>query len=183
MTAVKQETVAAAKVQEPEPKKEPPKKFSFDANHTLNTVNLGIKDMLEGQKEKKKEEIIREQRTTQFTEEDLRVAWHSYALKVKREGRNRIHATLTTSEWTLTSELKIILKIGQAQLHDIENEKVPLLEYLRNEVRNDVLGFEYQLMEIEKISISSSKETFEKLSDENKSLEKFRKLFNLDIEY
>lgn len=182
---VEQPVQASAPVVEAKPKVEspPPKKFTFDANSSLNTANLGIKDILEGQKKKDKQEIIRKQRTTKFTEEELRVAWHSYALKVKREGRNRIHATLNTSEWTLTSELKIILKIGQAQQHDIENEKVPLLEYLRNEVENDILGFEYQVMKVEKISISSSKETFDQLSEENGALEKLRKLFNLDIEY
>ncbi|MCG8576104.1 MAG: hypothetical protein MI810_14535 [Flavobacteriales bacterium] len=83
----------------------------------------------------------------------------------------------------MTSDYRLKLEIGSAQKHDIENEKIPLVEYLRNEVKNDHLSFEYEVIELEKIVVNDSKSTFDRLVEENTSLEKFRKLFNLDIEY
>lgn len=111
-------------------------------------------------------------------------AWNRYALDLKREKKDKLYATLTGSNPHLSSDYQITLEIGNSALAiDLEKEKISLLSFLRQELRNYQIGFNYKISESKKFANTDSKSNFDKLAEENPSLHKFRKLFNLDIDF
>ena len=166
------------------PETVPRKRVSKPVGKLSSTINIGIQDVLNPKKEngeKSEETLVVEE--SPFTFEDLERAWKEYALDVKREGRDRLHSTLTTSRLTMTSDYKISLEIGSPQQPDIDNEKENLLAFLRRKLRNGRITFGYTIVEVKEVNVMDSKATFDKLAEENEALIKFRKLFHLDIEY
>lgn len=167
-------------------KKEAPKKYSKPSGKLL-TSNIGIKSTL-NPKKKEEEEIDEENFTPTnkepFNFEDLEKLWKEYALKLKREKRDLLHSTLTNSELSMSSDYQITLEIDNSiQSVELEREKSTLVGFLRTKLKNDFLTFNYVVTESSKIEIMDSKSSFERLAEENKSLHKFRKLFNLDVEF
>ena len=72
---------------------------------------------------------------------------------------------------------------NELQGKELEVEKVELLGFIRAKLKNYSVGLKYSLIATEKMEILDSKGIFDKLAAENSSLDKFRKLFNLDIEF
>ena len=83
----------------------------------------------------------------------------------------------------MSSDYQVLLEVHGVQATELEREKVELLAFLRSKLRNYSIGLKYTVIEQEKVQIVDSKGTFDKLAEENSSLNKFRKLFNLDIEF
>ncbi len=153
----------------------------------LFTGNVGIKSTLNPVK--KEEDLHDEENFTPTNKEafnfgDLERLWKEYALKLKREKRDLLHSTLTSSELSMTSDYKITLILDNSiQSLELEREKSSLIGFLRTRLKNDFLSFDYKITESTKITVMDSKSNFEKLAEENKSLHKFRKLFSLDVEF
>ena len=85
---------------------------------------------------------------------------------------------------TISSDHVITLKImNSVQSNELDQEKSKLVHHLRKNLNNTQINLKYEMIEQEQVSILDSKATFDKMAEENPSLEKFRKLFNLDIEY
>ena len=57
------------------------------------------------------------------------------------------------------------------------------MNYLRTKLNNGVITLKYNMIEGKKASFTDNKSVFENLSKENQSLVKFRKMFNLDIDF
>lgn len=84
----------------------------------------------------------------------------------------------------MSSDYQIHLEIiNSVQAAELEREKGELLDFLRKELRNYSIGLNFSIVETEKVQIMDNKGVFDKLAEENSSLNKFRKLFNLDIEF
>lgn len=116
--------------------------------------------------------------------EDLEYAWKEYALGVKREKKDSLFSTLTTSEFKVSSDHIITLKLKNSiQSTEIEEEKINLVRFLRSKLQNSNIQLNYEMEESQAIKVMDSKSTFDKLAEENQALHKFRKLFNLDIEF
>lgn len=150
----------------------------------LSTSHISISDTLNPAKTSialDEGPVIKEEED--FTFDDLKRAWKEYALNLKREGRDRIHATLVSNDLDMSSDYVLTLKINSTQKTDLDNEKEGLLRFLREKLRNKNIQFNYEITELKKIEVLDSKASFEKLAEENQSLHKFRKLFHLDIEY
>lgn len=119
-----------------------------------------------------------------FTYDELKAVWHDYAYKMKRQKRDSFASTLLNSKLTMGSDYQIVLEINNMiQSTELEEEKVHLVRHLRSKLKNTKLGFSYVVSEVEKKTVMDSKSTFDKLAEENPALNKFRKLFNLDIEF
>lgn len=161
-----------------------PKKM-VTAGIKINTLSVGIKSTLEP---KKSENAIQENAmadmATPFTFDELMKCWNDYALILKRDKKDKMHAVLTGNKPVLTSDYGISIEISNTALaFDLEKEKVNLLAYLRFQLKNGKISFNYKISEAKKVSHVDSKSHFERFADENPSLHKFRKLFNLDIDY
>lgn len=152
----------------------------------IATNNLGIKSILDPPKNKQVEnaDALLPDLAENFTHTELMKVWDNYVLDLKREKKDKLHATLTGSKPILTSDYQISLEISNsAQAIDLEREKVNLLAHLRSSLKNYQITFNYKISEAKKFSNTDTKSTFEKLAEENPSLHKFRKLFNLDIDF
>ncbi|MBK7129451.1 MAG: hypothetical protein IPM74_06940 [Crocinitomicaceae bacterium] len=147
---------------------------------------IGIKSILNPPKNKQMENeaALLPDLAEHFTHTDLMAVWNGYALNLRREKKDSLYATLTSSEPHLNSEFAITLDIANsAQALDLEREKVNLLAHLRSQLRNYKISFNYKISEKKQSFSTDTKSTFEKLAEENPSLHKFRKLFNLDIDF
>lgn len=151
----------------------------------LSSANIGIKSALSPKKSVDSDQLEHlPEANENYDVEDLKRLWKDYAYKQKVEKRDSLFATLTTSEMNISSDHVITLKIkNSVQSNELDQEKSRLVHYLRKNLNNTNISLKYEMEEQEHVSILDSKATFDKLAEENPSLEKFRKLFNLDIEY
>ena len=152
----------------------------------LATNNIGIKATLNPRQKKKDamSDSILEERNEEYTIEQLQRVWKEYALGVKRENKDSLYATLMQSDLHVDSSHVIHLKIkNSVQSTELDEEKGSLVRFLRVKLKNTNINLNYELDEQKKVEVLDSKTKFEKLAEENQSLHKFRKLFNLDIEF
>lgn len=152
----------------------------------MRTTNIGIKDTINPPQTKKQAVEASqsgEQLKEDFTFEELERHWKAYALALRRELKNSLYTTLVNAKISMTSDYQIKFEIHSVQAAELEREKVALLAYLRKNLRNYSIQLNYTLIEQEKVPVLDSKSTFDKMVEENTSLDKLRKLFNLDIEF
>ena len=152
----------------------------------LSTNNIGINETLNPTVHKgvKKKEVLTSDLSEDFTFAQLEYVWKEYALAIRREKRESMYSTLMNSKMTMSSDFQIHLEIvNELQGKELEIEKIELLGFIRAKLKNYTVGLKYSLIESEKREILDSKGIFDKLAEENSSLNKFRKLFNLDIEF
>lgn len=148
--------------------------------------NIGIKEILNPTKNKQveNEDALLPDLEEPFSMHELMAVWNAYALDLKREKKDSLYATLTGSEPILTSDYGITLEIANtAQAIDLEREKITLLAHLRSNLKNYSITFQYKISEKKQVTATDSKSNFERLAEDNPSLHKFRKLFNLDIDF
>lgn len=144
-------------------------------NATLNPVDRKIAGSIEPVNIELRED---------FTLEQLEHVWKEYSLIVKRNRKDSLYATLVKSKMMVSSDYQIHLELlNILQEKEIEAEKTEMLSFLRSKLRNAAIGLKCTIVESEKVEILDSKGIFDKMAEENASLNKFRKLFNLDIEF
>ncbi|MBI3135592.1 MAG: hypothetical protein HYZ14_13020 [Bacteroidetes bacterium] len=151
------------------------------------TKNVGIKSILDPPKnaQMENENALLPDLAENFTHSELMAVWKNYAMNLQREKKTSLATTLMSSEPIVSSDFQITLEIANSsQASDLEIEKSTLLGHLRSKLRNYQIGFNYKVSEKKQaLSTSDTKATFEKLAEDNPSLHKFRKLFNLDIDF
>ena len=76
--------------------------------------------------------------------------------------------------------LEIQNSIQETELDEYKGE---IVRFLRLKLNNTNINLEYNISEKKSVQLMDSKATFDKLAEQNSSLNKFRKLFNLDIEF
>ncbi len=163
-----------------------PRKQVSQPSGKLVTNNIGIKETLNPAQQKRSDAVrdIISDLADDFTIEQLEHVWKEYALGVKRKRKDSLYSTLVKSKMTMSSDYQIHLDIVNAlQGKELEAEKGELLGFIRSKLRNYTIGLKYSITESKKMEILDSKGVFDKLAEDNSSLNKFRKLFNLDIEF
>jgi hypothetical protein len=104
-------------------------------------------------------------------------------LKAKRDKNNSLYSTLSNANPQLGSDLLINITIKNSiALSEYEIKRPELIKFLRSKLKNHSIDIKHTVLENAKIEHHDSKSKFMKLLNENQSLEKFRKLFNLDID-
>lgn len=163
----------------------PIRKIAVAPTGQLSTTNIGIKDTLNPVQKKsngESDEYISDL-AEPFTFAALEHVWKAYCLEVKRNKKDSLYSTLQ-SKMTMSSDYQIQLElVNSVQAAEIEKEKVELLGFVRKQLRNYTIGLNYKIVEAPKTLTLDSRGAYEKLAEENSSLNKFRKLFNLDIEF
>jgi hypothetical protein len=153
----------------------------------LTSANIGIKSILNPKKEISAEDqelTSQNTKSEEITFDNLARVWKEYALKVKRERMDSLYSTLINANPRLGSDLKITIDIKNSiAAREFDNNKPEFIKFLKIRLKNYAITIDYIIAESSKIEFSDNKSKFEKLVIENGSLDKFRKLFNLDIEY
>ena len=152
----------------------------------FNSTSIGINSTL-NPTIKKNKSGIEEQQTEQnevYTQEQFDHSWKEFALKLKREKKDSLFATLMNTEKKLSSSHLITLEIQNSiQQTELDEYKGEIVRFLRMKLNNTNINLEYNISEKKSVQLMDSKATFDKLAEQNSSLNKFRKLFNLDIEF
>jgi hypothetical protein len=178
------QSVAVSKTKATSMAQKPERKTVAQPTGKLASANLGIKTILNPPKRKglDDEEALPESNEA-YSEDDLKQYWNKYAYELKKARRDGLFTTLTRSEMQIGSDHKITLHIKNHQVQELESEKIKLLRFLRYNLKNTNINLVFKIEEAEAQSVMDSKATFDKLAEENGSLLKLRKMFNLDIEF
>ncbi len=163
----------------------PIRKIAVAPTGQLSTTNIGIKDTLNPVQKKPNSHSDEHHHdlAEPFTFGALEHVWKAYCLEVKRNKKDSLYSTLQ-SKMTMSSDYQIQLELlNSVQASEIEKEKAELLGFVRKQLRNYTIGLNYTIVEAPKTLTLDSRGTYEKLAEENSTLNKFRKLFNLDIEF
>lgn len=153
---------------------------------SLSTTNIGIKSTLNPRKKNNGQQIqeVDASLNEQYSQEDFDRAWKEFALQRKREKKDSLYTTLTNCPKNVGSNHLVSMDITNSiQQTELEECKGELVRFLRNKLSNAQINLEFKMVEQTSAKVMDSKSTFDQLSKENSSLNKFRKLFNLDIEF
>ena len=143
-----------------------------------STLNPSVKKNKAGSEEQQAEQ------DEVYTQEQFEHSWKEFALKLKREKKDSLFATLMNTDKTLSSSHMITLEIQNSiQQTELDEYKGEIVRFLRLKLNNTNINLEYTISEKKSVQLMDSKATFDKLAEQNSSLNKFRKLFNLDIEF
>jgi len=152
----------------------------------LQSTNIGIKSILNPKVDTTVENEKVDLKNAPYEKvsgEAFEHAWKEYALKAQRDKNNSLSSNLKNANPQLGSDLVVNITIKNSiALKEYETQKPELVKFLRAKLRNHSIDIKHTVLENAKFEHHDSKSKFIKLLDENQSLEKFRKLFNLDIE-
>ncbi|CAN5274176.1 DNA polymerase III subunit gamma/tau [soil metagenome] len=120
-----------------------------------------------------------------FTQEQLEIAWLSFAEVLKGKNRQMDYATFTTNKPVKISENFVQFTVLNATAHErIIEDKTELMVFMRKQLQN----FDFQL----EIIVSKEEGTaliytpadkFKRLAEINPALNKLKSAFDLDVEY
>jgi DNA polymerase-3 subunit gamma/tau len=141
---------------------------------------LSLKDILNPKTEEKANAAYIEERAELFSQDDLSDRWRKFAYSVKLKDLD-LYSTLTVNEPVLKEGFLIQLAIfNKAQAVDVNNKKVELLNYLREQLNNTKIDLELVIdKEAETKGVYTIKDKYEKLVELNPAVDVFRKKFDL----
>ncbi len=165
----------------------PPKKIGKPIGE-FRSANVGINSILNpvSKVNATAEEQVNHTKSenNSFSIEELDYAWKSFVLKLKREKKNSLFSTLNGANHRLGSDFTITIDLNNTnQVKEVDLIKPAFISFLRKKLRNTKINISYNMIEAKKASFTDNKSVFEDLSKENQSLIKFRKMFNLDIDF
>ena len=141
---------------------------------------MSLKDILNPKTEQKINTAFIEERTEPFSQDELSDKWRKFAYSVKLKDLD-LYSTLTVNEPVLKEGFLVQLAIfNQAQAVDVNNKKVELLHYLRNQLNNTKIDLELVIdKEADTKGVYTIKDKYEKLVEINPAVDLFRKKFDL----
>lgn len=108
--------------------------------------------------------------------------WRDYALKLKRNGRDSLHATLTAMEPTVLGPGRVGFAIhNTVQENYFKAERPELLGYLRRELGDAWLELELTRLEASAPAVTTPLAKFKKMAEKNPALLKLREELDLDL--
>jgi len=141
---------------------------------------LSLKDILNPKTEQKANTAYIEEKAERFSQDELSDKWRKFAYSVKLKDLD-LYSTLTVNEPVLKEGFLVQLAIfNQAQAVDVNNKKVELLHYLRNQLNNTKIDLELVIdKEAETKGVYTIKDKYQKLVEINPAVDVFRKKFDL----
>ncbi len=147
--------------------------------------NLNELDSSISREEEQKPSYISGDSRQEYTTDTFLKVWTAYANKSKQYGKINLFTIMTSAQPTLLEAFKVELvlesKLQETQLHA---EKIDLLNFIRIELQNYGIELETRIAEqsTKKILYTSS-DKYKHMAEKNPTLEDFKKLFNLDLDY
>lgn len=138
-------------------------------------------------KAEKKGDPMREGLETNFDLNALRISWNQYSTLIFDQKKLLFYSLLTTLKYepAPSSLIKVFLKNSVQQV-SFNSEKTEFLEFLRKELKNSSIDFDFQILEQnenENPEIAfTNKEKFLKLAESNPILADFKRRFDLDLD-
>lgn len=131
------------------------------------------------------ETASRPQQTTEFTKEEMMVAWREYAEDVRLKGKTSLYVTLTKNEPELLEGFVVELKLDNSTQEEVlTEEKISFLEFLRERLKNTEISLRTILNKADQdIKTNTPRDRYIKLVEKNPNLDKLRQQLDLDIDY
>ena len=169
--------------QEPEPK------GLLDRNPDLpNIVKSKASISLNAEEPEEKEQEISIAPNSIHTEtvatESLKAAWKEYAELIKNKGKYSFYACLTAREPEIKNgkEIHFILE-NKVQEENLLEEKLEMMDYLREQLKNSELDLYYTISEEEaKSQYLGPKEQLKKMSEKNPNIKDLVSQLDLELE-
>lgn len=119
-----------------------------------------------------------------FTQEDLIKQWVTYSGIVKAQNKMSLVAILENYTPILKENFRIELPIeNKLQETELTYEKIDLLNFLRQKLLNFQISLDPVITEIkEGKKLYTAKDKYLHMAEKNPALDKFRKVFNLDLD-
>ena len=124
---------------------------------------------------------------TDFNLAELWKAWDEYAAMMKEEDKQSYYSTLTKHKPVMREKFQIdFLVDNHVQKSDIDNDKVRLLEFLREKLNNWKIKLESSIDDTESDdgdSLYDPYKKYEAMIDKNPMLARMKQIFDLDVDY
>ena len=150
---------------------------------SISGIRKKINDYSNTQEEEdRKKDLL----SSRFSQTLLVEKWNQFADLRKKEGKIGLYTTLTKTKPILKDNFSIVFLIdSEVQKIEFQTESQPLLDFLRLELKNDLIQLNLQITKSEspKLTQLTSRERFFQMAEENPDLHNFKEVFDLDIEY
>ena len=124
---------------------------------------------------------------TDFNLAELWKAWDEYAVMIKEEDKQSYYATLSKHKPVMREKFQIdFLVDNHVQKSDLDNDKVRILEFLREKLNNWKIKLESIIDDEEGDdgdSLYDPYKKYEAMIDKNPTLARMKQLFDLDVDY
>lgn len=117
-----------------------------------------------------------------FTQEQMIAAWNKYIRSI--QGKHILQNTMESCKPTLTNDFILVQSVDNSfQEKEMRNEMVPLLNFLRSELKNGQITLDIRLSEMTGISKAMTpNERLKRMIDNNPSINILREQFKLEID-
>ena len=132
------------------------------------------------------ENVVENKKNEKVEEAELRQHWTTFAERFNKSGGHQIYTTLVMNKPTLVGSHDIELIIhNKAQELVIQEEKSAIMEYLREQLKNDNLNLSTRIVDLSgsKELITSPKEKYKVMMKTNPDIDEFRTRLGLEIDY
>jgi DNA polymerase-3 subunit gamma/tau len=117
-----------------------------------------------------------------FSEADFIVYWKKYIEVLNKQKEKMLASILASAEPVLNKTTIKVVYANAMMMEEVRKNQTPILNYLREKLKNYALTFDLQYNEdTEKSFVYTPQEKYDKLLEINPQLSKFRKNFDLDI--
>ena len=148
---------------------------------SLSLKSIQEKKQLQAQ-QKNSEPNTGEKRANTITIESFLEAWYKYADQIKAEGMFNLHSHLTMEKPELEGTEIILTYPNETIKIEVEREQGPLLNYLANQLGNDLMSLKINVVEsAEKRYAYTPEEKYTQLKELNPLLDVLRSSMDLDV--
>lgn len=192
------EPTPVPKVEEPKPETPKPTHSQEQENKVKSTVQpvnpalanykkqtISIHAGMQQVAKNEDTEAAKPKETTEFTQEELMVAWNEYAERMKAQSKISLFVTLTKNEPQLKDNFTIELALDNStQEVVLAEEKTDLMEFLREKLKNTEVTLNATIQRgEEEYKTNTPRDRYIKLVEKNPNLDKLRQQLDLDIDY
>ena len=130
--------------------------------------------------------IVENKQNAKVDEAEMQKHWLAFAEQFNKSGGHQIYTTLMMNKPTMLNEQEIELVIhNKAQEVVLQDEKATILEYLREQLKNDHLNLQTRIVDLSgsKELITSPKDKYRVMMQTNPDIDELRIRLGLEIDY
>ena len=132
------------------------------------------------------ENIVENKQNAKVDEAEMQKHWLTFAERFNKSGGHQIYTTLMMNKPTMLNDQEIELVIhNKAQEVVLQDEKSIILEYLREQLKNDHLNLQTRIVDLSgaKELITSPKDKYRVMMQTNPDIDELRIRLGLEIDY
>ncbi len=132
------------------------------------------------------ENVVENKQNAKVDEAEMQKHWLAFAERFNKSGGHQIYTTLVMNKPTMLNDHEIELVIhNKAQEVVLQDEKSAIMEYLREQLKNDHLNLQTRIVDLSgsKELITSPKDKYRVMMQTNPDIDELRIRLGLEIDY